>query len=208
VWATRWTHITAPHPKIPIFRQNENLNTFALPFTFHPSQIKTMAAMSLIPLELDQFPYPTSISCDLASTLSADVILCLYYTSQIQQLVMRGIVECLIHVKEGSVEAGDDDDDEEEGDFEEDEYEEGESGEEEGDEEEGDGGDEPPAKRRKKDEDEDKKKKEEKEGGKKEEEVCLRLNLELTSRRKVRRKKRMKKKRMMMMMTTEKNMTT
>lgn len=137
--------------------------------------------MSIIPLELDRFPYPTTTLCDLASTLSVDVILCFYYTSQIQQLVMRGIVECLVHVKEGLVEAGDDDDDEDEEDFEEeDDYDEGESGEEEGDDSEGDGGDEPPAKRRKKDEDEDKKKKEEKEGGKKEEEVCLRLNLELT----------------------------
>lgn len=159
-----------------------------------------MAAMSIISLELDQFPYPTSTLCGLASTLSVDVILCLYYTSQIQQLVMRGIVECLVHVKDGSVEAGDDDDDEEEGDFEEeDDYDEEESGEEEGDDSEGDGGDEPPAKRRKKDEDEDKKKKkEEKEGGKKEEEVCLRLKLELIWRRKVKRKKRMRMRRTMM----------
>ena len=165
-----------------------------------PSQIKMMATTLL---QLDRSFDPTLTLSNLVSSLSLNVILCAYYTSQIQQLVMRGIVECLVQNKEELVEAADDDDDDdEEEDFEEEEEEE-EEGEEEEEEEEGDGGDEPPAKRRKKDEDDDKKKKKD-EGEEKEdeEEVCLRSVTKLTCSRKVKREKKRKRRKSMTKRTT------
>lgn len=140
-----------------------------------------MATLSRTAPQLDDLDHPTLSLVQLASVLSADVVLFAYYTSHIQQVVVQGIVECLVQNKEELVDAGDDDDDEEEEEYEEGEDEEGdeegaggEGGEEEEDDEEG--GDEPPAKRRKKDDDEDKKKDDD-EGEEEEEEVPLRSRI-------------------------------
>src|SRR5437762_2329527 len=67
--------------------------------------------MATIPLQSDHFFDPTLTLSDLASSLLPDVITSTYYTSQIQQLVMRGIIECFLQIKEELVEADDDDDD-------------------------------------------------------------------------------------------------
>lgn len=122
-----------------------------------------------------------------ASILSADVILCSYYTSRFRSVAVRGIVEYLTHIRDQFVDADDEEDDEEDDDdFEEGEEESGEEGagaEGEGDEGEEQGDDEPPAKRQKRDGDDKKKKdegdeegeeEEEEEGEGEEEEVCLR----------------------------------
>ena len=141
-----------------------------------------MATLSRTALKLDDLDHPTLSLVQLASVLSADAVLFAYYTSHIQQVVVQGIVECLVQNKEELFDAGDDDDDDEE----EEEYEEGEDeeGDEEGaggeggeaDEDDEEGGDEPPAKRRKKDDDEDKKK-DDNEGEEEEEEVPLRSRI-------------------------------
>jgi len=140
-----------------------------------------MATLSRTAPHLEGLDHPTLSLVQLASVLSADVVLFAYYTSHIQKVVVQGIVQCLVQNKEKLVDAGDDDDDEEE----EEEYEEGDedegdeggAGGEGGEEEEDDeGGDEPPAKRRKKDDEEDKKKDDD-EGEEEEEEVPLRSRI-------------------------------
>jgi hypothetical protein len=147
-----------------------------------PSQSHMMATLSRPASQLDDLDHPTLSLVQLASVLSADVVLFAYYTSHIQQIVVQGIVECLVQNKEELVEAGDDDDDEEEEEYEEGEDEEGgeegaggEGGEDDEDDDD-EGGDEPPAKRRKKDDDEDKKKDDD-EGEEEEEEVLLRSRI-------------------------------
>jgi hypothetical protein len=143
-----------------------------------------MATLLRTASQLDDLDHPTLSLVQLVSALSADVVLFAYYTSHIQQVVVQGIVECLVQNKEELVDAGDDDDDDDE---EEEEYEEGEDeeGDEEGaggeggeeEEEDEEGGDEPPAKRRKKDDDEEKKKDDD-EGEEEEEEVPLRSRIQ------------------------------
>src|SRR5277367_3138928 len=153
-------HIIGTHPKN--FIPQKFPCTKASSTSSPPSQSHMMATLSRTAPQLDGLDHPTLSLVQLASLLSADVVLFAYYTSHVQHVVVQGIIQCLVSNKEELVDAGDDDDEEEE------EYEEGDDdeGEEEGeggeggDEEEEDeeGGDEPPAKRRKKDDDEEKKK--------------------------------------------------
>jgi hypothetical protein len=170
-----------------------------LPHLIYPM----MATLPIIPPQSNPFGHPTLTLYDLASMLTVDAMLYAYYISQLQQLVMRGIVECLVYNKEELIEAGDDNDDEEEDDEEgdDDEEEEGPSGDDEGDDDEGEGEDEPPAKRQRRDDDDDKKENDEGEG-EDEDDVCLRSGIKLTCRRTAKVMKRM----MMMTTTTKRNM--
>jgi hypothetical protein len=75
-----------------------------------------MAILQTIPLLLQQLDHSdesTSTISTLNVVLSADIILCAYYTSQVRQIGGRGIAECLMQKGEELVEADDDEDDEE-----------------------------------------------------------------------------------------------
>jgi hypothetical protein len=148
--------ILIPHP---------NVKKSPFPYIAYSPAMATMTANSV---PLGQLGLPVSALCDLASTLSSDIISVAFYVSQMHHGIVRGLLTYATTKTGELVDAGDDEDDDEE-EFDDEEgfdEDEGDAGEGEGDEDEEEDGEDgqPPAKRRRKDDDEEDKKKKDEEG--------------------------------------------